>query len=187
MKRFLASGAIALTFISQPADAGYMATMTIKAQAQGLVKGSISLAGRKDSIGVIAVSHEIFSPRDPQSGLAAGKRMHKPFVFTKELDKSTPVLYKILVNNENLTEVVLKFWTAAPGGTATRPVERNHYTVKLTNANIASIKSVLPNVRDPAQVKFAEYEEIALTYQKIEWTWTDGGVTSMDSWDTSSR
>jgi type VI secretion system secreted protein Hcp len=66
-------------------------------------------------------------------------------------------------------------------------VERNHYTVKLTNANIASIKSVLPNVRDPAQVKFAEYEEIALTYQKIEWTWTDGGVKFMDRWDTSSR
>jgi bacteriocin-like protein len=29
---------------------------------------------------VIAVSHEIVSPRDPASGLPTGKRMHKPFV-----------------------------------------------------------------------------------------------------------
>ncbi|MEP7234918.1 MAG: type VI secretion system tube protein Hcp [Ignavibacteriota bacterium] len=39
-----------------------------------------------------AMSHEIVSPRDPASGLPTGKRMHKPFVITKELDKSTPLL-----------------------------------------------------------------------------------------------
>lgn len=33
------------------------------------------------------------SPRDPASGLPTGKRMHKPFVITKELDKATPLLY----------------------------------------------------------------------------------------------
>jgi type VI protein secretion system component Hcp len=35
---------------------------------------------------------EIESPRDASSGLATGKRMHKPFVITKELDKSSPTL-----------------------------------------------------------------------------------------------
>ena len=34
------------------------------------------------------------SPRDPASGLPTGKRMHKPFVITKELDKATPLLYQ---------------------------------------------------------------------------------------------
>ena len=32
-------------------------------------------------------------------------------------------------------------------------------------------------------MKFAEYEEIAFTYQKIEWTWNDGGLTAMDDWE----
>ncbi|HJT17187.1 MAG TPA: type VI secretion system tube protein Hcp [Thermoanaerobaculia bacterium] len=32
--------------------------------------------------------------RDPASGLPTGKRMHKPFVITKELDKSSPLLYQ---------------------------------------------------------------------------------------------
>ncbi len=34
-------------------------------------------------------SVSIVSPRDPASGLPTGKRMHKPFVITKELDKSS--------------------------------------------------------------------------------------------------
>jgi len=51
---------------------------------------------------VIAVNHEIISPRDVVSGQATGKRQHKPFVITKELDKSTPLLFSALVNNENI-------------------------------------------------------------------------------------
>ncbi len=35
---------------------------------------------------------QITSPRDAASGLPTGKRMHKPFVITKELDKSSPKL-----------------------------------------------------------------------------------------------
>jgi len=43
---------------------------------------------------VINFEQEIVSPRDATSGLPTGKRMHKPFVITKELDKSSPVLAK---------------------------------------------------------------------------------------------
>jgi len=33
-----------------------------------------------------------------------GQRMHKPLVITKELDKSSPLLYNALVTNEAITE-----------------------------------------------------------------------------------
>jgi hypothetical protein len=36
----------------------------------------------------------VTSPRDPASGLPTGKRMHKPFVITKEANVSTNVLWK---------------------------------------------------------------------------------------------
>jgi len=42
----------------------------------------------------IAFEQEIVSPRDAASGLPTGKRQHKPFTITKELDKSSPVLAK---------------------------------------------------------------------------------------------
>ncbi len=42
---------------------------------------------------------EIKSPRDAASGLPTGKRMHKPFVITKELDKSSPQLSETVSKN----------------------------------------------------------------------------------------
>src|SRR6266545_4993 len=126
--------------------------------AQGPAGAPGTSSGTPD---VIAVSHEIVSPRDAASGLPTGKRQHKPFVITKELDKSTPLLYNALVTNENLTSVVFSYFR---GGTA-------FMTVKLTNASISDVKQV------------GKYEEIAFTYQKIEWTWVDGGITAMDDWE----
>lgn len=159
-----------------------MAYAWFKGQKSGPIKGSIIQKGREDSIGVIAHTHEIVSPRDPQSGLPTGQRMHKPYVIRKELDKATPILLNVLCNNENLSEVTIKFFTPQIKATSGVGSEVNHYTVKLTNANIASFTSTMANIREPDLVKFPEYEEIALTYEKIEWTWNDGGITAMDSW-----
>jgi type VI secretion system secreted protein Hcp len=160
------------------------AYLKLKGQKQGEIKGSVTQKGREGKIAVIAVSHEIISPRDAASGLPTGKRMHKPFVITKELDKSTPLLFNVLVNNENLPEWELQFWTPQLSATTGRGVETQHYTVKLTNANIASIAFRMPNNKHPDLMKFAEYEEIAFTYQKIEWVWVDGGITAMDDWES---
>lgn len=44
-----------------------------------------------------ALSHSIKSPRDAASGLATGKRQHKPMTITKELDKSSPQLFSLVV------------------------------------------------------------------------------------------
>ena len=154
------------------------AYLNLKGQKTGDIKGSVTQKGREGKIMVIAVSHEIVSPRDPASGLPTGKRMHKPMVITKELDKSTPLLYNVLVNNENITEWQLQFWQPSATG-----AEKQHFTIKLTNANIASIAMRLPNNKHPDLMKFETYEEIAFTYQKIEWTWTDGGITAMDDWE----
>lgn len=159
-----------------------MAYMYAKGQKSGQVKGGIHQKGREDSIGVIAVSHSIISPRDPQSGLPTGQRMHKPLVITKELDKASPVLYNILCTNENVTELTLKFWTPQIKATTGVGSEVQHYTIKLTNANIASIDFRMANIRHTDLVKFPEYEEIAFTYQRIEWTWNDGGIMASDDW-----
>lgn len=155
------------------------AYLRLKAEKQGEIKGSVTQKGREGSIMVIAVSHEIISPRDAASGLPSGKRMHKPFVITKELDKASPLLYAALTNNENVPEWELQFWQPSNTG-----AEKQHYTVKLTNANIASINFRLLNNKNPELMKYAEFEEIAFTYQKIEWTWNDGGITALDDWES---
>jgi type VI secretion system secreted protein Hcp len=162
------------------------AYLKLKGQKSGEIKGSVTQKGRENKIMVIAVSHEIISPRDAASGLPTGKRMHKPFVITKELDKATPILYSVLVTNENVSEWELQFWTPQLRATSGTGTEVQHYTVKLTNANIASISFRMANNKHPDLMKFAEYEEIAFTYQKIEWTWNDGGITAGDDWEAPS-
>jgi type VI secretion system secreted protein Hcp len=154
-----------------------MAYLKLKAETQGEIKGSITQKGREDSIGVIAITHEVISPRDAASGLPTGKRQHKPFTITKELDKATPLLYKVLCHNENIKEWTLQFWQ--PGATGK---EIQHYTVKLTNANIAGITFKMANTRNPELTKYNEFEEVSFTYEKIEWTWTNGGITADDDW-----
>jgi type VI secretion system secreted protein Hcp len=161
------------------------AYLKLKGQKQGEIKGSVTQKGRENKIMVIAVSHEIVSPRDVASGQASGKRQHKPFVITKELDKSTPLLYSALCTNENIAEFELQFWRPAIHGAAgAGGGEVQNYTVKLTNAKIADIRFTMLNNKNPDLMKFNEYEEIAFTYQKIEWTWVDGGITSMDDWES---
>jgi type VI secretion system secreted protein Hcp len=160
-----------------------MAYMQVKGQKQGSIKGSVTQKGREGSIAVIACNHSIVSPRDAASGLPTGKRMHKPFSVTKVIDKATPLLYAALCTNENLPEVTIDFWRPQiKTGTGTG-AEVQYYTVKLTNANIASITMTMPDVEDPAQQKLDMHEEVAFTYQKIEWIWKDGNIVAMDDWE----
>jgi type VI secretion system secreted protein Hcp len=37
------------------------------------------------------------------------------------------------------------------------------------------------NNKNPDLVRYAEYEEIAFVYEKIEWTFVTGGITSSDT------
>src|SRR5579859_4948716 len=127
-----------------------MAYLRLKGQKQGEIKGGVLIKGREGSIGIIAVTHSIVSPRDAATGQPSGKRQHKPFKFTKELDQSTPLLLQALVNNENLTETRFDFWRANVAGK-----EVNDYRVEMVNANIASYEVRQGNIRDPDFAKRA--------------------------------
>jgi type VI secretion system secreted protein Hcp len=154
------------------------AYLTIVAERQGPIRGSVTQKGREGKSLVFAASHEIVSPRDPASGRPTGKRAHKPFVCTKEIDRSSPLLYEILCTNENIREATIDFWASTPMG-----LEKLRYTVRLVNANISSIAFKMANVRSPKLARLPEYEEVSFTYQRIEWTWNEGGISASDDWE----
>jgi type VI secretion system secreted protein Hcp len=155
------------------------AYLRLKGEKTGEVKGSVTQKGRENSMMIIATSHEVVSPRDAASGLPTGKRQHKPFTITKEIDKATPLLYGILTNNENIPEWKLEYWQPSPSGQ-----EVQHYTVKLTNASIGGVRFEMLNNRYPENMKQKEREHISFCYQKIEWTWMDGGISAEDDWES---
>ena len=158
------------------------AFLSITGQKTGQIKGGVIQKGREGQIAVFAAYHEIISPRDPTSGLATGKRMHKPIIITKEIDKSSPVLYQLLCTNENLTDVTLRFWAPNMATSIGTGQEVQNYTIKLINAHIASITLNMADNKIPGQTSLPEEERVEFTYQKITWTWTDGGVTFSDDW-----
>ena len=155
------------------------AYLFMKGEKTGEVKGSVTQSGREGLQLIIATSHEVVSPRDAASGLPTGKRQHKPFTITKEVDKATPLLYSILVNNENIPEWRLQFWQPEKSGK-----EQQHYTVELLNASIAGIRHEMLNNKYPENMQHKEREHVSFCYQKITWTWVDGGITAEDDWET---
>jgi type VI secretion system secreted protein Hcp len=160
------------------------AYLTLKGQKQGAINGSVVQKGREGSILVHAFNHEVVSPRDASSGLATGKRMHKPFTITKDIDKSSPLLWNVLVTNENLAAWTLHCWTPSIASAVGSGVEKQSYTITLTNANIASIREMMPDNQNPTLQNLSLREEITFTYQKISWTWVDGGITAQDDWES---
>ena len=173
--------ALVVALGAAPAFAEQNAYLKLKGQKTGDVKGSVTQKGLEGTILVTAVSHGVVSPRDAASGLPTGKRQHKPIVLTIPLDKAAPLLENLLVNNENIQTFELKFYrqqiAAAGAGRDT-----NYYTIKLTNANIAGIDLRMLDNRKPELAPFTMYLEVAFTYQKIEWIWTEGGITADDEW-----
>ncbi|ADW67944.1 type VI secretion system tube protein TssD [Granulicella tundricola] len=158
------------------------AYLTLKGQKQGQIIGSVTQKGRENSILVHAYSNQIVSPRDPASGLPTGERMHQPLSIVKEIDKSSPLLWNAFNTNENLTQWTLQFWSPALATTPLLP-ERQIYTITLTNASIASIHESMLDNEDPTRANYTLREEITFTYQKIQWLWTDGGITASDDWE----
>jgi len=155
------------------------AYLSIVAQKQGQIRGSVAQKGREGKILVMGAMHQIVCPRDPASGLPTGKRAHKPFIILKELDRSSPFLFSILSSNENIASAEIQFWQPSPMGG-----ERQHYTVRLINANISSIHFKMANNRYQKLMRLTEYEEVSFTYQRIEWIWNDGNLTGVDDWET---
>ncbi len=144
-----------------------MIHVTITGQVQGAIRGSCRVRDLEGTIVAERISHSVISPRDIASGLPTGQRQHKPLTITKRIDRSTPLLYRVLATNENLPNVTLRFYRKSKTGQ-----QQQYYTIQLINANIAGI-----------QEGWRDYEEVSFTYQRIVWTWEDGGISTEDDWE----
>jgi type VI secretion system secreted protein Hcp len=186
---FLLASAFALVFLlplCAPSHAAETVALFLKGQKQGEIKGESAQRSpaRTDSIECLYYEQGAVSPRDAASGLPTGKRTYRQVVFRKRIDRSSPLLWQAMATNENLPEATFKFFRPTTSGLGLG-VQEQFYTVKLTNASIASIRDYVPSTVDPTTASQPPMEEVTLTFQKIEWTFTTGGITSMDTWSAT--
>jgi type VI secretion system secreted protein Hcp len=151
------STVVAVLLPAVPAHAAFDAYMTIKGSKQGQFKGE----AMSDQIRLVSVVRD--TPR--ATAMPTGRRMHSTITITKEIDKASPMLAKAASTNELLSEVVITFTGGAAGA-------KTAQKIVLTNATILSVRKAGGN------------EQITLDYQSIEVTWTDGGKTVTDDWET---
>lgn len=143
----------------------------IKGATQGDLKGAVTAQSYSGQIEVHTAEFGVGSPRDVSTGLPTGKRIARPLQITKPMDKSSPLLHTSAVTNESLT-VTISYTVEGQGHKA-------YATVALTNAMIRDFN--LASTATGTNV-----ETISFTYTKIEFTWTDGGITSQDDWTSAS-
>ena len=152
------------------------ANLTITGEEQGQIEGSCELEDREGTILVQAFDHVVEIPTD-ERGVASGRRTHRPLTITKEIDKSTPMLYQALCNNELLTEVRLDWYRYS--GTGEHEL---YFTMTMQNAFITRIHPWFPNVLDRANENLKHMEDLSISYEKIIWTWVPDGIEFEDAW-----
>jgi type VI secretion system secreted protein Hcp len=152
--------------------------MAVTGTTQGnITQGCSDMQGREDTVLCQALEHEVYIPRDIQTGLPTGKRVHRALQISKEFDKSSPKLYQALCTGERMTEVVFKYYRIAPAGN-----EEHYFTIKLQDAIIVSLKPWIPNCLDPDKANMRHMEDLSFTYSHIFWTWEPDGVEAEDQW-----
>ena len=112
--------------------------VTIVARKQGQFKGESTRAAAKGKLEGLTFVSEVSSPRDAASGMATGRRMHSPVMFTKRWGAASPQLFQAAVTNEVLKSVLFEFLATDKAGK-----EHVFETVKLTNATISDVRRSL--------------------------------------------
>jgi type VI secretion system secreted protein Hcp len=153
------------------------AHLTLEGVNQGKIVGSCDQEGREGTILVQALDHEVSIPRDAQTGLATGKRVHHPLAVLKALDRSTPLLYQALTSGEHMKSVEIKWYRIDTSG-----AEEHYFTTRLEDAIIVSIRPIIKNCLEPASQDLPHLEEVAFTYRKAIWRWEPDGIESEDDW-----
>ena len=156
-----------------------------KFSKQGQLKGSCTQENRKDFFELCQFSHEIVAPRDAASGLASGMRQHKPGHLKGNYDRSYVQWNQALCSNENLSTLQVDFYSATKIGQrgVAQGSEYLTLTIQFENVHIASVGLTGLNNKNPDLMRYELMQEITFTYQKITWTWIDGGVSASDDWE----
>ncbi|WP_226503040.1 Hcp family type VI secretion system effector [Pseudomonas sp. MWU16-30317] len=143
------------------------------------IKGSVDVQGREGSIEVIAQDHSVSIPTDNNTGKLTGTRVHAPFMLLKEVDASSPYLYRAATSGQTLQSAEFKWYRINEAGQ-----EVVYFTTKLDKVKLVKIASKMHDIKDPSKEKHNHLEEVELRYETITWTFVEGNITHTDSWTT---
>ncbi|QAX83120.1 type VI secretion system tube protein Hcp [Pseudomonas sp. DTU12.3] len=158
------------------------AFMTLHGSRQGLISagafteasvGNSYQSGREDKIMIQALSHGIFVPKNA----GAGRRMHKPLIVTKTIDKASPLINTALCSGELLSQCRVEWFRTSAQG-----VQEHFYTMELEDAVIVGAEILMPHCQDPDTAHLTQLEKIHFRYRRIYWRHEVSRTMGSDEW-----
>jgi type VI secretion system secreted protein Hcp len=165
------------------------AYLRLKGEKAGDVKGPVIDRNEKKNgtIALLGIEHGVASVRDSATGLAAGKRQHHPIIVTKETDRTSPILYRMLTTNELITDFTLLFYGVEESMGLLGGRETLLYTIALKKAFVSRIDlSGSVDKQAEAADRLPLTERVSFVYETIVWEWASGGIIAEDGWSTGN-
>ena len=151
----LLGAAAALGLGSQEARAAGNAFLQLTGASQGQIRGDSTRVQYPNHIEVNEIHHLV------RQDSGSGRVVHEPFIFTKQVDRSTVNLFRALDTGESLT-AVFKYERTDQTGQS-----QQYYTVTLLNAVIVAIEPIKGDTFDSVQSQFPDRERVRMIYQRI--------------------
>ena len=152
--------------------------VTVEGTKQGKFKQETYREEHAGKIAGIGFRYSVLSPRDAATGMAGGKRIHRPISFVKQWGAASPQFFQALCTNEILKSVLFEFVKPDPDGQ-----EYVFHTIKVTNASVSEIEQYVEDEAPGNEAHEAQpLEKISMTFQKIELENKDGQTTAADDW-----
>lgn len=141
------------------------------------IRGSVDVAGREGSIEILGLAHGVSIATDNATGKATATREHAPFNFDKEIDASSPYLYKAVTTGQKLHSAEVKFYQINDAGQ-----EAEYFSVKMEGVTVIGVGPMMYDVKSQYGEKRNHLELVELMYEKITWRYGDGNIIHSDSW-----
>lgn len=154
-------------------------TVHLKLTIDGnLIEGesTISSLEREGTIEASGAGFSVSLPVDATGGIR-GRHAYRPYVITKRIDKSSPLLFKALTLAEPVTSLEARYYRPSPGGAG---AEEHFMTILLQDGLITSIIQTSEDAILAGETAPPVMETVSFIFNAITFTYEIGGVTHTD-------
>lgn len=138
--------------------------------------GTPGLPGEGNSIECLSFTVAQSAALARGTGMPTGRRTYEPISIRKRIDRTTPLIVRALVLNQEV-EAAFRFFRPTASGTL-----EHFFTIEISQAAVASTSQVSPDglAFPGAPPAVSAFEDISFAFQQIRWRYEDGSIEAED-------
>lgn len=154
------------------------AYMTLYDEQGKIMAGNVKIAGRENSVEILAFQHGVYIPTDRDTGTLTSTRKHDALTITKAFCPLSPELVKACCDGKTLQKFIIDWYKIDSSGK-----EQKYYSHSCENVKVVSVKPHMLHIKDVHHDHHVHEEEIAFRYETIHWIYHDGNRQASDTWN----